>query len=99
MDNTRHRNYRRAQACIEGSKADHLPHPDYSPDLAPSDFFLFGYTKRGLSDCDCESREDRLNTITEFFTESEQAVLQSPLDAWADRLKWVVKHEGKDYTQ
>jgi hypothetical protein len=28
------------------------PHPPYSPDLAPSDFYLFGYVKRcftGLS--------------------------------------------------
>jgi hypothetical protein len=24
------------------------PHPPYSPDLAPSDFFLFGYVKRKL---------------------------------------------------
>jgi hypothetical protein len=26
------------------------PHPLYSPDLAPSDFFLFGYVKRKLMD-------------------------------------------------
>jgi hypothetical protein len=26
------------------------PHPPYSPDLAPSDFYLFGYVKRCLTD-------------------------------------------------
>jgi hypothetical protein len=25
------------------------PHPPYSPDLAPSDFYLFGYVKRCLA--------------------------------------------------
>jgi hypothetical protein len=26
------------------------PHPPYSPDLAPSDFFLFGYVKGKMMD-------------------------------------------------
>jgi hypothetical protein len=27
----------------------HIPHPCYSPDLAPSDFWLFGHMKAGLA--------------------------------------------------
>jgi hypothetical protein len=29
-----------------------IPHPDYSPDLGPSEFFLFGYIKRKLTEYD-----------------------------------------------
>jgi hypothetical protein len=31
--------------CIEASKAKRLLHPADSPDLASSDFFLFGHLK------------------------------------------------------
>jgi hypothetical protein len=40
-----------AQKCRTFSKGNGLrlaPHPPYSPDLAPSDFFLFGYVKERL---------------------------------------------------
>jgi histone-lysine N-methyltransferase SETMAR len=38
--------------CVEKELEDYgmsrLPHPPYSPDLAPSDFFLLGHLKREL---------------------------------------------------
>jgi hypothetical protein len=30
---------------LEATKAKRLSHPAYSPDIAPSDFFIFGYLK------------------------------------------------------
>jgi hypothetical protein len=30
---------------FEARKAKRLPHPIYSPDIAPSDFFIFEYLK------------------------------------------------------
>jgi hypothetical protein len=41
MDNARPHNSARTQSCIDGSRAERLPHPADSPDLASSDFFLF----------------------------------------------------------
>jgi histone-lysine N-methyltransferase SETMAR len=41
MDNGHPHNSRRAQRCVRASGAESLPHPAYSPDLAPDDFFLF----------------------------------------------------------
>ena len=34
------------------------PHPPYSPDLAPSDFFLFGYVKEKLGGQSFKTREE-----------------------------------------
>jgi hypothetical protein len=45
LDNARPDNSKQSQEYIQASKAKHLPHPVYSTDLAPSDFFLFGYLK------------------------------------------------------
>jgi hypothetical protein len=45
FDNASPHNSKQSQECIQASKAKRLPHPVYRPDLAPSDFFLFGYLK------------------------------------------------------
>jgi hypothetical protein len=82
MDNAGPRNSGRAQRFIEDSRAEHLPHLAYSPDLSPSDFFLFGNIKEKLSDYNCEGREDLLNGITEIFTRIDQEVLPSVFESW-----------------
>jgi hypothetical protein len=74
-----------------------LPHPAYSPDLAPSDFFLFGYIKEKLTDCNCSTREELIGAIIQIFNEIGQEVLLSVFTSWLKRLKWVIKHEGEYY--
>ena len=37
-----------AQAALREAGFEELPHPPYSPDLAPSDFYLFRYLKASL---------------------------------------------------
>jgi hypothetical protein len=39
------------------------PHPPYSPDLAPSDFYLFGYVKRCLADLSFEDADQLLAAV------------------------------------
>jgi HKD family nuclease len=63
--------------CLDASRAEFLLHPAYSPGLAPSDFFLFGYLKGKLSDHICEIREDFLNAITEIFIRVDHWNLES----------------------
>jgi hypothetical protein len=75
MNNAHPHNSGRGQRCIEASRAERLPHPAYSPGLAPSNFFLFGYMKGKLSDYNYEGRDDLLNVIAEIFTGVDQEVL------------------------
>jgi hypothetical protein len=62
--------------------------PAHSPDLAPSDFFLFGYVKRGLSDYNGEGQEDFSNAMTEIFTGVDQETPRSVFESSANRPKW-----------
>jgi hypothetical protein len=39
------------------------PHPSYSPDLAPSDFRLFGYVKRCLAGLSFEDADQLLAAV------------------------------------
>jgi hypothetical protein len=59
-----------------------IPHPLYSPDLAPCDFFLFPYMNFKL-------KGHRFDTIEEIQTES-----QSVLDTVADNLRKRSKNAG-----
>jgi hypothetical protein len=85
--------------CIEDSRVERLPHLTYRPDLAPSIFFLLGDVKGKRLDHTCEIREDLLNAIIEIFTGVNQSDLPHVFESWVNRLKWVIKHEGKYSTE
>jgi hypothetical protein len=68
-------------------------------DLAPSDFLFFKYLKGKLSDYNCQSREDLLNVITEILTGIDREMLLIVFESWVNRLKLVMKHERKHYTE
>jgi histone-lysine N-methyltransferase SETMAR len=91
-------NSRRAQRCMKASRTERLRDPDYSPDLAPSNF-IFRYVKEKLSNYNCEGQEHFLNAITEIFTGADQEVLLSVSESRTNRLKWVIKHDEKYYTK
>jgi hypothetical protein len=99
MENVRSHNSGRAQRCIEASRAERLPHPAYSPGLAPSDFFLFGDIKGKLFNYTCESLEELVNASTEIFAGADDEVLPAVFESMANGLKWVIKHEGKYDTE
>ena len=44
-----------------------LPHPPYSPDLAPSDFFLFGYIKEKCEGVEFTSPDELIEFIENIF--------------------------------
>ena len=48
---------------LEQSQLDLLPHPLYSPDLAPSDFFLFPLVKKGMKGRKFHTREEILSAL------------------------------------
>jgi histone-lysine N-methyltransferase SETMAR len=52
---------------IEANRMTQAPHPPYSPDLAPSSFFLFGDVKRQLSGCSVDHADDLLTAVQEIL--------------------------------
>jgi hypothetical protein len=53
------------------------PRPPYSPDLAPSDFYLFGYVKRCLTGLSFEDTDQLLVTVEGVLEGIEQVTLQA----------------------
>jgi hypothetical protein len=52
------------------------PRPLYSPDVAPCDFYLFGYVKGMLAGVSVEEPDQLLQAIDAIFQSMEKATLE-----------------------
>jgi hypothetical protein len=65
-------------------------HRPYGPDIAPSDFFLFGCLKKTPQDILHYERQSHLCDIATFSTIPE-IVLNNVLINWVPKLSWIMK--------
>jgi histone-lysine N-methyltransferase SETMAR len=90
-----------AQKCRTFREANGLRlalHPSYSPDLAPSDFFLFGYVKECLKGIVFPSYEELLDAIGEVVTGIESETLTAVFEHWMETLGCVSMKHGDYYS-
>ena len=71
-----------------------LEHPPYSPDIAPSDFFLFGYLKDQLQGYEFEDEEQLFDKVSEILYAIPKATLESVYNEWMERLFRVIEANG-----
>jgi hypothetical protein len=71
------------------------PHPPYSPDLALSDFYCFGYVKRCLAGLSFED-VDQLPAAVEGVLEGiKKVTLQARFLEWMDLLRKCIDTNGE----
>ncbi len=71
-----------------------INHPPYSPDLAPSDFWLFNRIKTSLTDhTSAESLVSQITSIVENIPRSEY---QKTFNKWIERMELCITNKG-DY--
>jgi histone-lysine N-methyltransferase SETMAR len=99
MDNARVHNSR--EVCIELGKLKltRLPHPPYSPDLSPCDFWFFGRAKTAFQNQRFEDSNAILAALTDLWESITFEELQRVFSNWIRRLEWVIKNNGEDYTE
>ena len=78
---------------IKGLKR--APHPPYSPDIAPSDFFLFGYIKNKMEGQSYESRKEVKKCITDILQQIPTDMLKRVFEEWERRLEQVIHTKGE----
>jgi histone-lysine N-methyltransferase SETMAR len=72
-----------------------LPHPPYSPDLAPCDFYLFPKIKHELSGKSFNSVEN-LSRVIQAITEAiPKEEYYKSFQSWQNRLKKCIEAEGE----
>jgi transposase len=63
MDNATPHRAKLTKSCFKTLRLREADHPSYSPDLAPSEFYLFGKLKGQMAGSEFESTEDLLATM------------------------------------
>ena len=72
-----------------------LPHPPYSPDLAPSDFHLFRSLSHHLKEKHFDDSDHLKMTIDTFFINKTPEFYASGINQLPDRWATVVNSEGE----
>jgi hypothetical protein len=62
------------------------PHPAYSPDLALSNFYVFGYVRQLLSGCQFADQDSLLQAVSDSLVAIEKVTLGSIFHNWMERL-------------
>ena len=97
LDNCRVHNSKQSIEKTEAAGFKRAPHLPYSPDIAPSDFFLFGYTKNKLKGSKFESADALLERIYEIFNQISLEKRKEVFEAWIKRCDYVITHKGNYY--
>jgi hypothetical protein len=71
------------------------PHPPSSPDLAPSDFYLFGYAKGCPADLSFEDADQLLAAVEGVLEGIEKVTLEAVFLEWMDRLRKNITTNGQ----
>jgi len=71
-----------------------LTHPPYSPDLAPSDFFLFSDLKRMLAGKKFKSNDEVISETEAYFDEKEKSYYKSGIEKLENRYTRCIALEG-----
>ena len=98
MDNSPVHNSKYTHFYIKDSGLSRADHPPYSPDLAPSDFWLFGTLDNMKREHTFESPEESVEWIEEKFSEFSVDDIKSVFENWEARLERCIELKG-DYVQ
>jgi hypothetical protein len=97
MDNARPHTAHMTADFLASSPFILLPHPPYSPDIAPSDFHLFGNMKRNLKGLNAKTRDELIDAVDGFLRPLTRVQLLPVFRHWMDRLA-KVQLTGEYYT-
>jgi histone-lysine N-methyltransferase SETMAR len=86
LDNYRVHFSKAPEQFITENHIGRVPHPPYSPDLAPPDFWLFGHMKSSLVGQTFEEPEQLLEAITKFVNEIQPPEVVAVFSHSAERV-------------
>ena len=94
MDNATPHRAKSTKSCFKTLRLREADHPPYSPDFAPSDFYLFGKLKGQMAGSEFESTEDLLATIRLLTNAISREELESVFQEWERRLEECIQIGG-----
>ena len=81
------------ETYLETLKWKVLPHPPYSPDIPPSDYYLFRSTAHGLSDQQFRSYEDIEKWLDSWIASKDKHFYCNGIRAIPEKCEKVVAND------
>lgn len=72
-----------------------LPHPPYSPDISPCDFWLFGHLKEYLKGHTFSNEKELFDEVHNFLNSIEKDEIKKVYNEWIQRLHTVIENKGE----
>ncbi|KAG5314636.1 MOS1T transposase, partial [Pseudoatta argentina] len=94
-DNARPHVVKRVKTYLETLKWEVLPHPPYSPDIAPSNFHLFRSITHGLADRRFHSYEEAQKWIDSWIASTDMSFFRRGIHVLPERWEKVVSSDGQ----
>ena len=79
QDNARVHTCKIAMDAVERNGYELIPHTAYSPDFAPSDYFLFPNLKKDICGCHFRSNEEVVAAVEEWVRDKDPGFFSSGL--------------------
>lgn len=83
-----------AQDCIEECGFRQLIHPPYSPDIAPSDYYLFRHLKKELAGKYFSTGEELKSFVNEYLNSLDEAFFKAAFDELLVRWRKMIVNDG-----
>ncbi|KAG5324874.1 MOS1T transposase, partial [Pseudoatta argentina] len=94
-DNARPHVAKPVKTYLETLKWEVLPHPPYSPDIAPSNFHLFRSMTHGLADRRFHSYEEAQKWIDSWIASKDMSFFRRGIHVLPERWEKVVSSDGQ----
>jgi hypothetical protein len=94
LDNMPARNSKHSREALEATGATRVPHPAYSCEIVPSDFYLVDNLMEKLQSVVVTDRDSLISAISEIFSETRQDEPIAVYQKWMKRLRCIIKNGG-----
>ena len=94
-DNARPHVAKPVKTYLETLKGEVLLHPPHSPDIAPSDYYLFRSMAHGLADQQFRSYEDIEKWLDSWIASKDEHFYRNGIRALPERWAKVVANDGQ----
>ena len=84
-----------SQNKIRGLGWDHLPHPPYNPDMAPSDYYLFRSLQHFLAEKSFDDVNAVKDALFEYFASKKPSFYERGIKNLVQRWTDVINNDGE----
>jgi hypothetical protein len=99
MNNSRCHNGKKITAEIQHQRFARAPHPLYSPDLSPCDFWIFGLMKHSLKDREIRAVQGLISALTNLWDDITFEDVQVVFLDWMELISSVINNNGWYYIE